>query len=115
MRAEGDTRPWLEVLEDAWEFFRTKRQLKERSQAPRDFEKESWKAVVNMYGYYVAAPGVRGVRGGAASKAMPRAKPSAASAASVASVQPVPKLLARQAIRVQPVPKQRGKPKDRQC
>ena len=39
----------------------------------------------------------------------------AASAVSVASVQPVPKLLARQAIRVQPVPKQRGKPKDRQC
>ena len=82
MRAEGDTRPWLEVLSDAWEFFRTKRQLKERSRAPRNFEKESWQAVVDMYGYYFGAPGVRGVLG-ATSKARPRAK-----------------LRARQAIRV---------------
>ena len=43
-------RPWLQVLSDAWQHFKTRRQLRERSWAGRDYETESWQAVVELYG-----------------------------------------------------------------
>ena len=43
-------RPWLQVLSDAWQHFKTRRQLRERSWAGRDYETESWEAVVELYG-----------------------------------------------------------------
>ena len=117
MRGQGDTRPWLQVLSDAWECFRTKRQLRERSTGHRDYEAESWEAVLGLYGRVDPDDfgGVRGVRGGVrggepASKARPRAKLLAK-----AKAMPRAKLLARQAIHLRPVQKKRGKPEDRQC
>ena len=50
MRSQGDRRLWLQVLSDAWEHFKTGRRLAERSTSGRDFETESWDAVLELYG-----------------------------------------------------------------
>ena len=130
MRGQGDTRPWLQVLSDAWECFRTKRQLRERSTGHRDYAAESWEAVLGLYRVEPTASvasvasaasldpddfGARGVRvAEPTSKARPSSKPRALLLAK-AKTMPRAKLVARQAIHLRPAPKKRGKPEDRQC